>query len=116
MFKFEIIKGVSYHNNIKKNIQINFPSNKYFWPYQNSFATVKENLFQEKSSSVLEQSMNSIKFINWDWQYHSRGRSNFQEKSHSRFTRSIYTDWPSDKQEIKRPKETQFSWEENNTP
>ena len=116
MFKFEIIKGVSYHNNIKKNIQINFPSNKYFWPYQNSFATVKENLFQEKSSSVLEQSMNSIKFINWDWQYHSRGRSNFQEKPHSRFTRSIYTDWPSDKQEIKRPKETQFSWEENNTP
>ena len=50
MFKFEIIKGVSYHNNIKKNIQINFPSNKYFWPYQNSFTRVKENLFQEKSS------------------------------------------------------------------
>ena len=40
-----------------------------------------------------------------------RERSNFQEKPHSRFTRSISADWLSDKQETRRTKETQFSWE-----
>ena len=86
-------------------------------PYQNSFTTIKEKLFQENSSSALQQSINWIKFIKWDWQYCSRRRrrrrrrSNFQEKTHSRFTRSISADWISDKQETRRPKETQFSWE-----
>ena len=47
-------------------------------PYQNYFTTIKEKLFQENSSSALQQSINWIKFIKWDWQYYSRGRSNFQ--------------------------------------
>ena len=50
-------------------------------------------------------------FIKWDWQYYSRGRSNFQEKPHSKFTRSISADWLSDNQETRWPKETYFSWE-----
>ena len=48
-------------------------------PYQNSFTTIKEKLFQENSSSALQQSINWIKFIKWDWQYYSREWSNFQE-------------------------------------
>ena len=78
-------------------------------PYQNSFTTIKQKLFQENSSSALQQSINWIKFIKWDWQYYSRGGSNFQEKPHSRFTRSIWADWFSDKQETRRSKKTQFS-------
>ena len=31
-------------------------------PYQNSFTTIKEKLFQENSSSALQQSINWIKF------------------------------------------------------
>ena len=67
-------------------------------------------LILKKSSSALQQLIKWIKFIKWDWQYYSRGRFNFQEKPYSRFTRSIQADWLSDKQETKRPKETQFSW------
>ena len=77
-------------------------------PYKNSFTTIKQKLFQENSSSALQQSINWIKFIKWDWQYYSRGRSNFQEKPHTRFTRSISADWLSNKQETRRPKETQL--------
>ena len=50
-------------------------------PYQNSFTIIKEKLFQENPSSALQQSINSINFTKWDWQYYSRGRSNFQENS-----------------------------------
>ena len=35
----------------------------------------------------------------------------FSRKTHNRFTRSILADWLSNKQETRRPKETQFSWE-----
>ena len=45
-------------------------------PYHNYFPT---KLFKENSSSALQQPINWIKFIKWDWQYYSRGRSNFQE-------------------------------------
>ena len=47
----------------------------------------------------------------WNLQYCSRGRSNFQETPHSRFTSSIWADWLSNKQKTRKPKETQFSWE-----
>ena len=49
-------------------------------PYENSFAAIKQKLFQENSSSALQQSINWTKLIKWDWQYDSRERSNFQEK------------------------------------
>ena len=49
-------------------------------PYQNSFITIKSKLFQENSSSALQQSINWFRFIKWDWQYYSRERSNIQEK------------------------------------
>ena len=83
-------------------------------PYQNSFTTLKQKLFQVNTSSVnqsIQQSISWIKLIEWDWQYYSRGTSNVHKKPHSRFTRSIYTDWLSNKQETRRPKETQFSRE-----
>ena len=80
-------------------------------PYENSFTTVTSNLFPKNLPSALQQSIKWTKFIKWDWQYYSRARSNFQEKSHSRFTRSIYADGLSDKQATRRPKETQFSGE-----
>ena len=79
--------------------------------HQNFFTTIKWKLFQENSSSALQQSINWMKFIKWDWQYYSRSRSNVQEKPRSRFTRRTLADWLSDKQETRRPKETQFSWE-----
>ena len=66
-------------------------------PYKNSLTTIKQKLFQENSSSSLQQSITRIKFIKWDWQYYSGGRRNFQEKPHSKYTRSIKADWLSDK-------------------
>ena len=51
-------------------------------------------------------------FVKWDQQYYSRGRSNFEQKTHTvGLPGSIWADWLNDKQETKRTKETQFSLE-----
>ena len=76
-------------------------------PYQNSFYNNKIK-FQGNSWLALQRSINSIKFIKWDWQCYSRGRSNFQEKPRSRLTRSIWDDWIGDKQEKMRPEKYSF--------
>ena len=48
-------------------------------PYKNYFTTLKEKLFQENSSSSLQQSITRVKFIKCDWQYYSRGKKNFKK-------------------------------------
>ena len=48
-------------------------------PYENSFSTIKYELFEKNSSSALQQSVNWIKFINRDWQYYSRGKVIFKK-------------------------------------
>ena len=86
MFKFQITKEVKIHNNIQKII--------FKWSLQKTFVILKSPIFfaiskffynnktkfQENSPSALQPAVNWIKFIKWDSQCYSGGRSNFQEK------------------------------------
>ena len=89
IFKFQITKEVNIHNNIQKKYSNKVSKKPLIFFAISKFFCNNKMKFQENSSSALQQSINWIKFIKWDWQYYSRGRSNFQEKPHCWFTRSI---------------------------
>ena len=50
-----------------------------FFAYQNSFAIMKQKLFQESSSSALQQSINWIKFMKCDWNIIQEGEVIFNK-------------------------------------